>query len=262
MKNDIKLQNLLFIYEKEISKNVKNKKKLYDFEINKMQYLENIMNMLNNGSVGHNRYNIFLIYEPKCRLVMSLSVRDKVINHFVTRYTLEKKLTKYLDDRNVATRKGMGTKFKGGLASTSDINIKYHTATHLLNAALKQVLGSHVHQRGSNITAERMRFDFSHPAKMTDEEKQKTEDLVNEWITEAIPVEHLEMKKDDAIKMGAEAMFIEKYGDIVSVYKIGDVSIELCGGPHVSNTSELGHFKIKKEESSSSGIRRIKAILD
>ena len=111
MKNDIKLQNLLFIYEKEISKNVKNKKKLYDFEINKMQYLENIMNMLNNGSVGHNRYNIFLIYEPKCRLVMSLSVRDKVINHFVTRYTLEKKLTKYLDDRNVATRKGMGTDY-------------------------------------------------------------------------------------------------------------------------------------------------------
>lgn len=152
--------------------------------------------------------------------------------------------------------------FKGGLASTGEQEIKYHTATHLLNAALKQVLGSHVHQRGSNITAERMRFDFSHPAKMTDEEKQKTEDLVNEWITEAIPVEHLEMKKDDAIKMGAEAMFIEKYGDIVSVYKIGDVSIELCGGPHVSNTSELGHFKIKKEESSSSGIRRIKAILD
>ncbi len=92
MKNDIKLQNLLFIYEKEISKNVKNKKKLYDFEINKMQYLENIMNMLNNGSVGHNRYNIFLIYEPKCRLVMSLSVKDKVINHFVTRYTLEKEI--------------------------------------------------------------------------------------------------------------------------------------------------------------------------
>ena len=160
------------------------------------------------------------------------------------------------------SRAGSEQKFKGGLASTGEMETKYHTATHLLNAALKQVLGSHVHQRGSNITAERMRFDFSHPAKMTDEEKQKTEDLVNEWITEAIPVEHLEMKKDDAIKMGAEAMFIEKYGDIVSVYKIGDVSIELCGGPHVSNTSELGHFKIKKEESSSSGIRRIKAILD
>ena len=160
------------------------------------------------------------------------------------------------------SRAGSEQKFKGGLASTGEIETKYHTATHLLNAALKQVLGSHVHQRGSNITAERMRFDFSHPTKMTDEEKKATEDLVNEWIKEAIPVEHLEMKKDDAIKMGAEAMFIEKYGDIVSVYKIGDKSIELCGGPHVHNTSELGHFRIKKEESSSSGVRRIKAILD
>ena len=169
---------------------------------------------------------------------------------------------KLFKEHQEKSRAGSEQKFKGGLASTGEMETKYHTATHLLNAALKQVLGAHVHQRGSNITAERMRFDFSHPAKMTDEEKQKTEDLVNEWITEAIPVEHLEMKKDDAIKMGAEAMFIEKYGDIVSVYKIGDVSIELCGGPHVSNTSELGHFKIKKEESSSSGIRRIKAILD
>ena len=169
---------------------------------------------------------------------------------------------KLFKEHQEKSRAGSEQKFKGGLASTGEMETKYHTATHLLNAALKQVLGAHVHQRGSNITAERMRFDFSHPAKMTDEEKQKTEDLVNEWIKEAIPVEHLEMKKDDAIKMGAEAMFIEKYGDIVSVYKIGDVSIELCGGPHVSNTSELGHFKIKKEESSSSGIRRIKAILD
>ena len=169
---------------------------------------------------------------------------------------------KLFKEHQEKSRAGSEQKFKGGLASTGEMETKYHTATHLLNAALKQVLGTHVHQRGSNITAERMRFDFSHPAKMTDEEKQKTEDLVNEWIKEAIPVEHLEMKKDDAIKMGAEAMFIEKYGDIVSVYKIGDVSIELCGGPHVSNTSELGHFKIKKEESSSSGIRRIKAILD
>ena len=169
---------------------------------------------------------------------------------------------KLFKEHQEKSRAGSEQKFKGGLASTGEMETKYHTATHLLNAALKQVLGSHVHQRGSNITAERMRFDFSHPAKMTDEEKQKTEDLVNEWIKEAIPVEHIEMKKDDAIKMGAEAMFIEKYGDIVSVYKIGDVSIELCGGPHVSNTSELGHFKIKKEESSSSGIRRIKAILD
>lgn len=174
----------------------------------------------------------------------------------------KKEFEKLFKEHQEKSRAGSEQKFKGGLASTGEIETKYHTATHLLNAALKQVLGSHVHQRGSNITTERMRFDFSHPTKMTDEEKKATEDLVNEWIKEAIPVEHLEMKKDDAIKMGAEAMFIEKYGDIVSVYKIGDKSIELCGGPHVHNTSELGHFRIKKEESSSSGVRRIKAILD
>ena len=173
-----------------------------------------------------------------------------------------KEFKKLFKEHQEKSRMGAEQKFKGGLASTGEMETKYHTATHLLNAALKQVLGSHVHQRGSNITAERMRFDFSHDAKMTDEEKQKTEDLVNKWIKEAIPVEHVEMKKEDAIKMGAEAMFIEKYGDIVSVYKIGDVSLELCGGPHVANTSELGHFKIKKEESSSSGVRRIKAILE
>ena len=160
------------------------------------------------------------------------------------------------------SRQGSTGKFKGGLASTGEMETKYHTATHLLNAALKKVLGPHVHQKGSNITAERMRFDFSHPTKMTDEEKKQAEDLVNEYIKMAIPVEKLEMKKEDALKMGAEAMFIDKYGDIVSVYKIGDVSLELCGGPHVKNTSELGHFKIKKEEASSAGVRRIKAILE
>ena len=160
------------------------------------------------------------------------------------------------------SRAGAEQKFKGGLASTGEMETKYHTATHLLNAALKQVLGDHVHQKGSNITAERMRFDFSHGAKMTDEEKQKAEELVNEYITQAIPVEKMEMKKEEALSLGAEAMFIDKYGDIVTVYKIGDVSLELCGGPHVDNTSKLGHFKIKKEEASSAGVRRIKAILE
>lgn len=165
-------------------------------------------------------------------------------------------------EHQAKSREGASQKFKGGLASTGEMETKYHTATHLLNAALKKVLGPHVHQKGSNITAERMRFDFSHNSKMTDEEKQQTEDLVNEYIKQAIPVEKLEMKKEDAINAGAEAMFIDKYGDIVSVYKIGDVSMELCGGPHVHNTSELGHFKIKKEEASSAGVRRIKAILE
>ena len=160
------------------------------------------------------------------------------------------------------SRAGAEHKFKGGLATTGEMETKYHTATHLLNAALKQVLGSHVHQRGSNITAERMRFDFSHDSKLTPEEKQKIEDLVNEWIKQAIPVERMEMEKEKAIAIGAEAMFADKYGDIVTVYKMGDVSTEICGGPHVKNTKELGHFKIKKEESSSSGVRRIKAILE
>ena len=159
------------------------------------------------------------------------------------------------------SRMGSEQKFKGGLAEQNDITIAYHTATHLLNAALKQVIGENAHQRGSNITVDRMRFDFNCDHKMTDEEKRKTEDLVNKWIQEGLPVTKEEMKKEDAIKSGAECMFIEKYPDIVTVYTIGDVSKELCGGPHVNNTKELGKFKIKKEESSSSGVRRIKAVL-
>ena len=146
------------------------------------------------------------------------------------------------EEHQAKSRLGSEQKFKGGLASSGEMETKYHTATHLLNAALKVVLGDHVHQKGSNITAERMRFDFSHGAKMTDEEKQKAEDLVNEYIQKDIPVEKMEMNKDEAIKMGAEAMFLDKYGDIVTVYKIGDFSIELCGGPHVERTGELGRF--------------------
>ncbi len=153
-------------------------------------------------------------------------------------------------------------KFKGGLSGNTEIETKYHTATHLLNAALKKVIGPGVHQLGSNITPERLRFDFPCDHKMTDEEKKQTEDLVNKWIEEDILVEKLEMSKDEAIKSGAECTFIDRYPDIVTVYKIGDVSMELCGGPHVAHTGELGHFKIKKEEASSAGVRRIKAILE
>ena len=169
---------------------------------------------------------------------------------------------KLFKEHQEKSRLGSEQKFKGGLASTGDKEIKYHTATHLLNAALKVVLGDHVHQKGSNITEERLRFDFSHGAKMTDEEKKQVEDLVNKWIQEGLEVTITEMSKEDAINSGAECMFIEKYPDRVTVYSIGDVSKELCGGPHVKNTSELGHFKIKKEEASSSGVRRIKAILE
>ena len=161
------------------------------------------------------------------------------------------------------SRTASAGKFKGGLAGNSEIETRYHTATHLLNAALKLVVGPDVHQKGSNITDERMRFDFSCDHKLSDEEKQKTEDLVNKWIQEGLDVRVEEMSKEDAIKSGAECMFIEKYPDVVTVYTIGDnVSKELCGGPHVKNTSELGHFKIVKEEASSAGVRRIKAILE
>ena len=160
------------------------------------------------------------------------------------------------------SRLGSEQKFKGGLSGTGEMEVKYHTATHLLNAALKQVINKDVHQRGSNITAERMRFDFSCDHKMTDEEKKQAEDLVNKWIQEDLEVNVETMKKEEALKSGAECMFIEKYPDIVTVYSIGEVSKELCGGPHVKNTKELGHFKIVKEEACSSGVRRIKAILE
>lgn len=161
------------------------------------------------------------------------------------------------------SRTASAGQFKGGLSGNNEIETKYHTATHLLNAALKVVVNKDVHQKGSNITDERMRFDFSCDHKLSDEEKQKIEDLVNEWIKEGLPVTVEEMNKEDAIKSGAECMFIEKYPDIVTVYTIGDnISKELCGGPHVKNTNELGHFKIVKEEASSAGVRRIKAILE
>lgn len=160
------------------------------------------------------------------------------------------------------SRTASAGKFKGGLAGNSEIETRYHTCTHLLNAALKRVVGPDVHQKGSNITDERMRFDFSCDHKLTDEEKKQTEDLVNKWINEGIEVKKEEMPKKDAIATGAECMFIEKYPDIVTVYTIGDVSKELCGGPHVSNTKEIGHFRIKKEEASSAGVRRIKGIIE
>jgi len=160
------------------------------------------------------------------------------------------------------SRLGSAQKFKGGLASDGIMETKYHTATHLLNAALKEVLGPHVHQKGSNITSERMRFDFSHNAKMSEEEIRKTEDLVNNYIKDELKVMKREMTKEKALEENAEAMFLSKYGDIVTVYEIGNVSKELCGGPHVLCTKELGHFKIVKEEASSAGVRRIKAILE
>lgn len=164
------------------------------------------------------------------------------------------------------SRSGAEQKFKGGLAGTGEQEVKYHTATHLLHQALRDVLGDEVSQKGSNITAKRLRFDFAFPRKMTGEEKQKVEEIVNAKIKQALPVDKLVLPKEEAEKTGALHFFGDRYGDSVNVYFIGDsienaYSKEFCGGPHVSNTSELGVFKISKEEAVSAGVRRIKAVL-
>ncbi|MBE7073716.1 MAG: alanine--tRNA ligase [Clostridiales bacterium] len=156
----------------------------------------------------------------------------------------------------------MKGEFKSGLADDGEMTTKYHTATHLLNAALKVVLGEKCHQMGSNITAERLRFDFPCDHKMTQEELARVESLVNDWISQELVVTKEEMAKETAVDIGAEHQFIERYPDIVSVYTIGNVSKEICTGPHVANIKDLGHFKIAKEEASSSGVRRIKAVLN
>ena len=146
------------------------------------------------------------------------------------------------------------------------MSVKYHTATHLLHQALYDVLGEGIEQRGSNITPERLRFDFSYNSKMTDEQKLKVEEIVNKKIKEALPVKQIIMPKEDAEKTGARHLFNEKYNNEVSIYFVGNnielaYSREFCGGPHVNNTSELGTFKIQKEEAVSAGVRRIKAVL-
>ena len=169
---------------------------------------------------------------------------------------------KLFKEHQEKSRMGSEQKFKGGLAEQNEKTIAYHTATHLLHKALQIVLGEHATQKGSNITTERLRFDFSHPEKMTKEQLQQVEDIVNEQIKRDLPVTCEEMTLEEAKGSGAMGLFENKYGDKVKVYTIGDFSKEICGGPHVSHTGELGHFKIKKEESSSAGVRRIKAVLE
>jgi len=265
-------------WEEEIAINIMNKYENYYSEIKENKNI--VLEVLRNEKVKFNR-----------TLEKGLREFEKITNNITTdildkdlafklydtfgfpieltlELALEKKLRVDVDGfkekfkaHQELSRAGASQKFKGGLAGNSEIETKYHTATHLLNAALKVVIGPDVHQKGSNITSERMRFDFSCDHKLTDEEKFKTEELVNKWIKEGLDVTSTEMSKIDAINSGAECMFIEKYPDMVTVYSIGNISKELCGGPHVKNTSEIGEFKILKEEASSAGVRRIKAII-
>lgn len=160
------------------------------------------------------------------------------------------------------SRQGAEQKFKGGLADNSELTTALHTATHLLHAALRKVLGTHVEQKGSNITADRLRFDFSHNDKMTSEQIAEVEKLVNDAISRNLEISILETTVNEAKNQGAIGLFEDKYAEKVKVYTIGDFSKEICGGPHVSNTASMGKFKIQKEESSSRGVRRIKAILE
>lgn len=174
---------------------------------------------------------------------------------------------KEFDKHKEVSKAGSEKKFKGGLAGNSEKEVQYHTTTHLLHQALRTVLGDHVFQKGSNITPDRLRFDFSHPQKISDEEKQAVEALVNEQIEANLPVSYEEIPLEEAKKRRAIGLFAENYGDVVTVYQIGDestgvFSLEFCGGPHVDNTGQIGHFKITKEEAVSAGVRRIKAIVE
>jgi len=221
-----------------------------------LKEFEKIVSTIDDGKMNKDyAFKLYDTYGFPIELTVELSKERNIlvdVNGFKEKFKAHQELS----------RAGSSEKFKGGLAGSGEMETKYHTATHLLNAALKIVIGPDVHQKGSNITSERMRFDFSCDHKLTDEEKMRTEEIVNNWIKEDLKVTVKEMNKNDAIKSGAECMFIERYPDIVTVYSIGEVSKELCGGPHVKSTGCLGIFKIKKEEASSQGVRRIKAVLE
>lgn len=208
-----------------------------------------------NNITGHEAFILFTTHGLPIEIVKDLA-QEKGIK--VDEKTFEKELEKHQE----LSRTSSAGKFKGGLADHSVETTRLHTANHLTLESLRRVLGDHIQQRGSNITKDRLRFDFSHDKKMTEEQIKAVEDLVNEQIKAGLPVSFKEMSVEDAKKQNAIGVFDHKYADKVKVYSMGKFSKEICGGPHVKNTSELGHFKIKKEEASSAGVRRIKAVLE
>ncbi len=243
-------ENILSIVETEKNKFAKT------LEKGLKEFSKAITNCKNNSVDGETAFHLYDTYGFPIELTMELASEQNIS---VDKEGFQEKFKAHQEK----SRAGAENKFKSGLSGTGEIETRYHTATHLLNAALKIVLNDDdIHQKGSNITPERMRFDFNFDRKLTDEEKKSLEDLINEWIDKDLVVTKDEMDKYEAVKSGAEAMFIERYPDVVTVYSIGDASKEICTGPHVSSTKELHHFKIVKEEASSAGIRRIKAILD
>ncbi len=218
--------------------------------------------------MGADAFDLYQTYGFPLEMTMELAAEKRM-------KVDEKEYANKMSHHQELSREGAEQKFKGGLADQQEETKKLHTVTHLLHSALRKVLGSHVEQKGSNITADRLRFDFSHPGKLSNQEKQRVEDLVNAAIEKDYPITCEQMSVDEAKKQGAIGLFADKYGAQVKVYSIGDpegipnadptsqtFSKEICGGPHVERTGELGRFKIKKEQSSSAGIRRIKAVLE
>ena len=203
---------------------------------------------------GKNAFNLYETYGFPIELTVEMAAEKG--------FTVDMEgYQKAFEKHQELSRQGAEQKFKGGLADHSDETARLHTATHMLHKALRIVLGDHVAQKGSNITAERLRFDFSHPDKMTPEQIAEVQKIVNEQIQRELPVICEEMTVDEARAAGAIGLFGDKYGERVKVYSIGDYSKEICGGPHAQNSKDLGEFIIQKEESSSRGVRRIKAII-
>ncbi len=266
------LSNLIdFVAEEyaSIYKNIKSdfiKEIFNQEEINFRKTLEKGLKELNKVVVSNNfisgeiAFNLFTTYGFPIELVNEIALENKLLVD-------EDGYKKLMQQHQDKSRTASAGKFKGGLEKLGEEEIKYHTATHLLQQALQQVLGKNVMQKGSNINNERLRFDFSYPEKLTEDQKNEVENIVNRIIEENLPVNKVELPKEEAIKSGAIHLFDQKYPDTVSVYFVGNsiedaFSKEFCGGPHVKNTGELGKFTIKKEEASSAGVRRIKAVLD
>ena len=260
------IKNELIVIDKELQNKISIIDKIISEEMNKFvevmksgSELEKIIEIYTNSKDKKiPGKEIFTIYS-------SLGIPIDYIKEEVKKFGLtvdEQEFQEEFKKHQQLSRTASAGMFKSGLADHSEQATKYHTATHLLLAALRQILGDHVFQKGSNITAERLRFDFSHPEKLASEQIKQVEDLVNQKIQEDLPVKMEEMSVEEAKKQGAMGLFEAKYAEKVKVYTIGDFSKEICGGPHAQRTGDLGHFKIVKEEASSAGVRRIKAVLE
>lgn len=259
-------KNKAFIFSQLTAEEIKFKETLERGEKEFEQYLvrsvghgKNMLHSMEKIITGENAYKLYTTFGFPIEMTEEIA-KEKGIK--VDRLSFEEKMIEH----QLLSRTAAAGKFKGGLADHSAEVTRLHTATHLLLAALRKILGDEVYQKGSNITAERLRFDFPYPEKMTAEQIAKVEALVNQAITDKLPVSFKEMPLEQARTIGASGVFEAKYQEQVKVYFIGNppdyFSKEICGGPHVTNTGELGHFKIQKEESSSAGVRRIKAILE